>query len=232
MFKHLNAEAIKTKSELEEEKAQRWTTFLQKPDRPIPKSKAELENERRKEIEQRIRLDMQFKKELAAKEAAEQPADDQQTTNNVDADAAADGPCCDGIHCGTPPCEECDARAASGEKPASTEDNADAAEAKADADADDATIEVANSDDREATPEVLEPPLPPKTAEELLVEKKLSDIQQQLLALSALPVTIQATLDAVSRQLTDLLPTLSKTQPISTGVAADEPNAQANEGRQ
>lgn len=222
MFKHLNAEAIKTKTELEQEKAQRWTTFLQKPDRPIPKSKAELEYERRKEIEHRIRLDMMFKKEQAAEEAAAHV--DEPTTNGA-ADADADGPCCDGIHCGTPPCEECDASAAPDETPASTDDNAEA-----NADADDEGVDNATSDDREATPEVLEPPPPPKTAEELLVEKKLSDIQQQLLALSALPVTIQATLDAVSRQLTDLLPTLSKAQPILAGVV--DPNVQATEGRQ
>lgn len=46
VLRTLSEEASKTKLEKEKEN-RRWTTFLQKPDRPIPKSKQQLEAERR-----------------------------------------------------------------------------------------------------------------------------------------------------------------------------------------
>lgn len=210
VFKHLNTESMKTREELEAENALRWTTFLQKPNRPIPKSRAQIEHERREELERQLQQDMAAKKaaaeaeERAARllraktpEVVEQP---EQTADAEEAErgAVALGVCCDGVHCGTPPGEEC---------PNCSQSDADTAAA---ADANETeTDESAAVADADAGDEVRETtPQPPKTAEELLVEKKLSDIQQQLLALSVLPVTIQATLDAVSRQLSDLLPSL------------------------
>jgi len=53
---------------------------------------------------------------------------------------------------------------------------------------------------------------PPKTDEELALEKQLSDVQKQLAALSTLPSTIQSTLDAVTKQLAELLPTFKLQQ--------------------
>lgn len=47
VLRTLNDESIKTEKQLEEEK-RKWTTFLQKPNRPIPKSKKELEEEAKK----------------------------------------------------------------------------------------------------------------------------------------------------------------------------------------
>jgi len=44
VFKQLNAEAIKTKEEKEKED-RKWTTFLQKPNRPIPKTKKQIVEE-------------------------------------------------------------------------------------------------------------------------------------------------------------------------------------------
>lgn len=46
VLRSLNEEATKTKAEKEKEN-RKWTTFLQKPDRPIPKSKQQIEAERR-----------------------------------------------------------------------------------------------------------------------------------------------------------------------------------------
>lgn len=45
VFKQLNEEAVKTKMERDKE-VKKWTTFLQKPNRPIPKSKEEIEREK------------------------------------------------------------------------------------------------------------------------------------------------------------------------------------------
>lgn len=46
VLRTLNEEATKTKAEKDKEN-RKWTTFLQKPDRPIPKSKQQIEAERR-----------------------------------------------------------------------------------------------------------------------------------------------------------------------------------------
>lgn len=51
-----------------------------------------------------------------------------------------------------------------------------------------------------------------KTDEELALEKQLADVQKQLAALSSLPSTIQSTLDAVTKQLAELLPTFKLQQ--------------------
>lgn len=46
VLRTLNEEATKTKAEKEQEN-RKWTTFLQKPNRPIPKSKLQIEAEER-----------------------------------------------------------------------------------------------------------------------------------------------------------------------------------------
>lgn len=46
VLRTLNEDATKTKAEKDKEN-RKWTTFLQKPDRPIPKSKQQIEAERR-----------------------------------------------------------------------------------------------------------------------------------------------------------------------------------------
>lgn len=51
-----------------------------------------------------------------------------------------------------------------------------------------------------------------KTEEELALERQLADVQKQLAALSSLPSTIQSTLDAVTKQLADILPTFKLQQ--------------------
>lgn len=56
------------------------------------------------------------------------------------------------------------------------------------------------------------PAEPPKTEEELALERQLADVQRQLAALSSLPSTIQSTLDAVTKQLGELLPTFKLQQ--------------------
>jgi len=56
------------------------------------------------------------------------------------------------------------------------------------------------------------PPAPPRSEEELALERQLADVQRQLAALSSLPSTIQSTLDAVTKQLAELVPTLKLQQ--------------------
>lgn len=87
---------------------------------------------------------------------------------------------------------------------------------------------------KEKTPE------PEKSPEDILLEKQLASVQQQLLALSSLPSTIQATLDSVARQLEELVPVIkSKTSapkvseaPALNGAAAEIEHTQPTaEGR-
>ena len=69
-----------------------------------------------------------------------------------------------------------------------------------------------------------------KTEEELALERQLADVQKQLAALSNLPSTIQSTLDAVTKQLADILPTfkLQQEQPRRlSGSVAREINLEA-----
>lgn len=62
------------------------------------------------------------------------------------------------------------------------------------------------SDITEEPTNIIEETTEPKTEEELALEKQLQEVQRQLLALSTLPSTIQATLDSVTKQLAELLP--------------------------
>lgn len=55
-------------------------------------------------------------------------------------------------------------------------------------------------------PTNIEEPTQNKTEEDTVLEKQLQEVQRQLLALSTLPSTIQATLDSVTKQLAELLP--------------------------
>lgn len=64
------------------------------------------------------------------------------------------------------------------------------------------------------------PPEPEKSPEDILLETQLAAVQKQLLALSNLPSTIQATLDAVAKQLQELVPAIkSKTTSSSAELA-------------
>lgn len=76
----------------------------------------------------------------------------------------------------------------------------------------------------------------PKTKEELFLEQQLENVQKQLMALSNLPFTIQATLDAVTQQLNQLVPAIKnqtqqkriKSEPIATQDDTDETTLQEN----
>jgi len=70
-------------------------------------------------------------------------------------------------------------------------------------------------------------PIAKKTPEELLLEQQLLDIQKQLLALSTLPTAIQSTLDAITNQLSKIVPAIippkvdSTPRPISASTCEE-----------
>lgn len=85
-------------------------------------------------------------------------------------------------------------------------------------------------------PTNIEEPTEEKTAkseEELALEKQLEEVQRQLLALSTLPSTIQATLDSVTKQLAELLPAF-KLQKENSKISPGSPKVEeveVEEGR-
>lgn len=193
VFKHLNAEAIKTKDEKDKE-IKRWTTFLQKPDRPVPKSKAQEELERREALRYRIKICKQPKPKCDPNRPPT-PQSQLKQEQEVATETAIE------LTPGTEPqyveylnepdvvieTEEISEMEEISETiPQENETN---------------TIEIQSAELSTA-----------KTDEELLIEKHLCDVQKQLLALSTLPLTIQATLDAVTKQLAELMPALKHQQ--------------------
>lgn len=208
VFKHLNAEAIKTKDEKDKE-TKRWTTFLQKPDRPVPKSKAQEELERREALRYRIKICKQPKPKCDPNRPPTPPIQLQQEREATPEQAPEPVP---------------------GPEPQYVEYLNEP----------DMVIETVTSEEiSEAIPQEIETNIieiqsaeltTTKTEEELLIEKQLSDVQKQLLALSTLPLTIQATLDAVTKQLAELMPALRHQQTTVVPVSI-EPLAVA-EGRQ
>lgn len=107
------------------------------------------------------------------------------------------------------------------------------AEAEAEAEADAEALEAPEPGEpgTEATEDAPTPPAaatPPKTEEEMALERQLADVQKQLAALSSLPSTIQSTLDAVTKQLADLLPTF-KLQQQQPGQGQDQDQLQGQE---
>lgn len=237
VFKHLNAEAMKTKADKEQE-TKRWTTFLQKPDRPILKSKAELERERRQAEAYRIVIRKQPKPRCAPNRSpsppkpveivAEPVPEPEHQTVMETAPSAVESQAADE-----------DVPVADSEVPNleqienAVEKNGDASENTETAENVNETVE--NPPENTETEENQAKECK-KTEEELLIEKQLADVQKQLLALSTLPLTIQATLDAVTRQLAEIMPTMKLQSPADVtrnGVDITSPEASVGEeGRQ
>lgn len=70
-------------------------------------------------------------------------------------------------------------------------------------------------------------PEPEKSPEDILLETQLAAVQKQLLALSSLPSTIQATLDAVAKQLQELVPAIKSKTTSSSAEQAEAEKTQS-----
>lgn len=240
---------MKSRADKEKEK-RRWTTFLQKPNRPIPKTKEDIQRETREPY--RVKIVKQPKPRCDPNRiqtppfaAVEQAPPSQSTLPN--------GNCNNGLSNGimnNPNVE------INGNAVGVTENTVDNNDENLPADDEVPDLEQCNNDVQsnkntadEATPltygngdeqqqtvvscsvetennvqsnngngdadnEVA------KGHEDLLLEKQLADVQQQLIALSTLPQTIQATLDAVTKQISEILPNfkLRTSFSISTNI--------------
>ncbi|KAM8709639.1 hypothetical protein ACLKA7_016449 [Drosophila subpalustris] len=235
VLRNLNEEVTKTKQEKEKEN-RKWSTFLQRPDRPVPKSKQQLEAERRAANAYKVKIvksaprdkspmpetkpapkeatpppttaeskeEEEEEKEATVEEEEEEPLPTDSEVPNLlqlpdNGNGSQDLP-------GDADVEQLEKADASKEESPQEE-----AEVKAEGEGEgeegaegEGEGEVTVDPNGEATP--------PKTDEELALEKQLSDVQKQLAALSSLPSTIQSTLDAVTKQLAELLPTFKLQQ--------------------
>ncbi|XP_017842088.1 SUN domain-containing protein 2 isoform X2 [Drosophila busckii] len=243
VLRSLNEEVTKTKLEKEKEN-RKWSTFLQRPDRPVPKSKQQLEAERRAANAYKVKIVKSQPREKspmpelkpAAKEATPTPAEEeskpptneqenkQETEAHVQTEEEKEQEELEQEPLPTdsevPNLEQLPDNGSNNnnnddydDKPELPEDNGEQGESsdaeqleKADASKDE------QSDGQEQQEAESEATTPAKTDEELALEKQLADVQKQLAALSSLPSTIQSTLDAVTKQLAELLPTFKLQQ--------------------
>lgn len=218
------------KSRAEKEKEQRrWTTFLQKPNRPIPKTKDDLVREAL--VPYRVKIVKQPKPRCDPKRAPtppaptvnEQPQTQTQLTNgtcnglnhveienqiNPIENGAVNGvsenhveqvdeelPGDDDV----PDLEQCD-----------KSDQPDTGIAEEQASLTNGAVEVTENHKVDQNIEAREKEIQLndeiKSLDDILLERQLAEVQQQLVALSTLPHTIQATLDAVTKQISEILP--------------------------
>lgn len=227
MFKHLNEEAMKTRADKDQE-TKKWTTFLQKPDRPVPKSRVEMERERQKTQGYQIKICKQPKPKCDPNRPPT-PApviEPEPETQPIEIELIP-GPEPQYV-------EYLSETVVESDLPVSENQNVDETEGQG-------QEEVVN-DDTVRTDDMVESGdektsinTPPKTEEEIQIEKQLAEVQRQLLALSSLPSTIQATLDAVTKQLAELMPTLKQTGQTNASDVDVENGLQGStdiEGRQ
>nr|XP_036671294.1 proteoglycan 4 isoform X5 [Drosophila suzukii] len=229
VLRSLNEEVTKTKLEKDKENRQ-WSTFLQRPNRPVPKSKQSLEAERRAANAYKVTIVKSAPREKSpmpeakpAPKEATPPKEEEKQEEPVPEDVVEPEP--------EPEKEEepmpTDSEVPNLEQLPESE-SPDEQPEKADAPKEICEAEVVPSEPGSpggpseaseapvaTTPPSTDPsspPAPPRSEEELALERQLADVQRQLAALSSLPSTIQSTLDAVTKQLAELVPTLKLQQ--------------------
>lgn len=261
VFKHLNEEAMKTRSDKEKE-VKRWTTFLQKPNRPIPKPKSEIDKPYQEPY--RVRIVRQPKPACDPKHVAApitlsgHGMDNVQTislngtstlTNNelvqtVDQSLAANVNELNAAIENKPNetidttdiddddvpsllvCENTDELNES-----AADDSAETMEKDCNGDTDDhIEIERNSNEDNCVGANISNEIENQLIAKNPKLEKQLADVQKQLEALSHLPSTIQATLEAVTRQIAEIMPAFKiRTSVDITGSINEDESIQFTE---
>lgn len=188
VLRELNEEAVKTEEDKLNDK-RKWTKFLQKPNRPIPKTKEELLREKLPQY--KVNIVKQPKPRGApGREPTPPPVVVEEVVDEPEVSAPEEVP------------EECQ----------NIEQEATTATEECDQEMSSEQIEeiAAETMDNEVPDLVGE-----ETGEQLAgipseLEKQLADVQKQLLALSNLPQAIQATLDAVTNELAKIVPVIKE----------------------
>lgn len=221
VFKQLNEEAIKTKADRDKD-VKKWTTFLQKPNRPIPIPRSEMDrvqsepyrvrivkqpkprcDPNRVASPEKVRQEVESKPVIAeplvgevvpSNEALPAPCEDNQSAGDLEDTEVPDLEPCE-------PHEIMTLRAAAEEQLQAAAERNEALPENDQPEAENVEQAIEKVEEQEALP-----PAKPKSPEDEILEKRLAEVQNQLAALSSLPSTIQATLEAVSRQLAELMP--------------------------
>lgn len=235
VFKHLNEEAIKTKADKDKE-VKRWTTFLQKPNRPVPVPKWEQDKPYQEPY--RVKIVKQPKPKCDPKRTPTPPQiflessthevePVQNEAPNVAAPNASEIDISNIHDDDVPELEVCDTQPEQEiseiENVASNEDKVEelfesvnGSNTDAETEADVGLIQGENDD-------IL-------SISESALEKQLADVQKQLEALSHLPSTIQATLEAVTKQIAEIMPAFKiRTSVDITGSLNEEQSIKLTE---
>ncbi|XP_026833162.1 titin isoform X3 [Drosophila erecta] len=228
VLRSLNEEVTKTKLEKDKENRQ-WSTFLQRPNRPVPKSKQSLEAERRAANAYKVTIVKSAPREKSPMPEAK-PAPKEATPPKEEQKKEEDPVVVEVVEPEPEPEKD--------DEPLPTDSEVPNLEQLPESELPDEQPEKGDAPKEVCEPEVViqtepgspdgttaaegpagatppaEPitPLPVKSEEELALERQLADVQRQLAALSSLPSTIQSTLDAVTKQLAELLPTFKLQQ--------------------
>uniref|UniRef100_A0A1L8E578 Putative titin isoform x3 n=1 Tax=Nyssomyia neivai TaxID=330878 RepID=A0A1L8E578_9DIPT len=187
VFKTLNAEAVKTKEDKMQEE-RKWTTFLQKPNRPIPKSKWDIEQEKRESYKVKI---VKQPKPRIAPDRIPTPTNLPHLQDNDTPKKQLEGEMEDFN-------EATEGNVAAEEELYDQENNAEDFIDEEELVTSTADNEVPDLEEEE------EQQNPDEVSKE--VEEKLLEVQRQLLSLSNLPHAIKSTLDAVTEQLSKIVP--------------------------
>ncbi|BFF98832.1 nucleolar protein dao-5 [Drosophila madeirensis] len=234
VLRSLNEEVTKTKLEKDKEN-RKWSTFLQRPDRPVPKSKQQLEAERRAANAYKVTIvksaprgsspmpeakpapkeatPPEAPEEVKQEEAEEEPTKEQEKEEEP-LPTDSEVPNLEQLPQGEEEAQEEDDQQEKADVPKEVSDGLTETEAPP------AASNESTEPGTPAAPPSASPP--PKTEEEQALERQLADVQKQLAALSTLPSTIQSTLDAVTKQLADLLPTFKLQQQPQAMPQIDE----------
>lgn len=221
VLSQLNKEALQTKAEMDKE-VRKWSTFLQKPDRPIPIRKTIVDIQRETNSykvhivkQPKPRVDPNrtptppptpdaFEQAVAEITEKQEPQEDisrpdtslsSQTDVRNFTDLEEDS-----LRLDTTDAEDTDEKSLNDNDDNRTEQN-------------DEEKEQANSENTAVEQEQVKENVQvtiQKTEEEIYLEKQLKEVQNQLMALSNLPFTIQAALNEVTLKLSSIVPQIAQ----------------------
>lgn len=200
MLKELNVEAVKTEEDKQND-VRKWTKFLQKPNRPIPKSKEELAREKLPIYKVNIVKQPKPRGAPGREPTPPPPAVEEVVVQPDEENFVAD------VH------GECEEETPEIQVEEVAVENSDQG------------MTVEEIEELAATTADNEVPdlVPDETAMGIPseLEKQLADVQKQLLALSNLPQAIQATLDAVTSELAKIVPVIQEVASKQASVDRD-----------
>lgn len=203
VLRELNVEAVKTDEDKLKD-ARKWTTFLQKPNRPIPRTKEELN--RQKLPQYKVNIVKQPKPRGA-------PGREPTPTAVVDDIQIEEE---EGENVFEPECKISEMGETQTELEQIISDDQENGLS-----AEQIEIVAATTTDNEVPDLVGEEEDTTLAGIPTELEKQLADVQKQLLALSNLPQAIQATLDAVTTELAKIVPVILEVNSKQASVDRD-----------